>query len=451
MSSTASPRIAVIGGGAAGLAAARVMTRDVGMRHPNCQVVVLEKDTGCGGVWKYDATKSKVNHPMYSGLRTNLPREVMAYREFPWKYDDDKQQSSYATHAQVLQYLQAYARHFDLESNIQFGATVQKLSVVPGTQSVFQQPDEKEQSWPQFRLDWLDIDDQEYSGVFDAVCVCNGHYDKPAIPQLAGLKEFFSGRTMHSVAYDDPTDFEGQTVLCIGGRASGADVARELVSRGGAKHVYLSDTTCTGDPPVSHHNVTLVPKTVEVLPGGEIRFDLDCVLTPEVDVIIFCTGYDYSFPFILADDPSNGEPLVVAAQRRVSPLYEQLWHARYPNLSFCGLPHSVVPFPLFELQMEAFAQQLSGRWTLPAVKERLAEAQRDAMSGGEGRLHGRVPADTHFLGNVQWEYSRRMAAYAGLLLDNDDNNSSAVLDYIATNKVRIRSVAILCCLCGGYK
>ena len=37
----------------------------------------------------------------------------------------------------------------------------------------------------------------------------------------------------------------------------------------------------------------------------------------------------------------------------VKPLYEQLWHAQYPSLTFIGLQHSVVPFPFFELQAEA--------------------------------------------------------------------------------------------------
>jgi len=49
---------------------------------------------------------------------------------------------------------------------------------------------------------------------------------------------------MHSISYDDPSFFAGQTVLCIGGRASGVDVAREFVTTGGARNVYLSDFTC---------------------------------------------------------------------------------------------------------------------------------------------------------------------------------------------------------------
>jgi hypothetical protein len=68
--------VAIIGGGAAGLAATRVFARN-GF-HPT----VLEKDSAVGGVWRH--TPGDTTRPMYKGLRTNLPREIMAYREFSW-------------------------------------------------------------------------------------------------------------------------------------------------------------------------------------------------------------------------------------------------------------------------------------------------------------------------------------------------------------------------------
>lgn len=71
-----SMKIGIIGGGAAGLVAARVLARK-GF-HPT----VLEKDGAMGGVWRH--VPGDPTRPMYKGLRTNLPREIMAYREFPW-------------------------------------------------------------------------------------------------------------------------------------------------------------------------------------------------------------------------------------------------------------------------------------------------------------------------------------------------------------------------------
>ena len=56
--------------------------------------------------------------------------------------------------------------------------------------------------------------------------------------------------------------------------------------------------------------------------------------------------FDYSFPFLDRGCPG----LVTSADRRVDPLFLQLFHAHCPSLSFVGIPHSVVPFPLFEYQ-----------------------------------------------------------------------------------------------------
>jgi hypothetical protein len=101
---TETSKIAVIGAGAAGLATARVMRR-AGLEH----VTVLEKDTSIGGVWNYQ--EASPNKPMYRGLRTNLPKEIMAYREFPWSSSVSE---SFLTHRQVLDYLKDYKDRFQL-------------------------------------------------------------------------------------------------------------------------------------------------------------------------------------------------------------------------------------------------------------------------------------------------------------------------------------------------
>jgi len=437
------PRIAIIGSGAAGLAAARIISRQRGSAAAD--ITVFEKDKNIAGVWNYKAGTSSTN-PMYRGLRTNLPKEIMAFREFPWPVELDH---SFVTHYEVADYLQQYMEHFDLERYIRYQCQVEQLTCLPGTRSAVSPISE---DWPKIRLDWTQTaaaeknngstnsDDSSLlqSETFDAVFVCNGHYHLPQIPDVPGLDSYFRGRMMHSIAYDDPADFAGQTVLCIGGRASGSDLAREIAQTGGSSSsttkVYLSDTSFDADHPITLHNITWVPKTVEILPDGRVAFDKSSssssTIEPvAVDTIIFCSGYDYNFPFV--NEKSNLE--LHAAQRRVKPLYEQLWHAMYPNVAMVGLPHSVVPFPLFELQAEAVERSWRGAESssssiLPDLQERLRVANIAAESGGEGMPNGRVPEDTHYLGPMQWEYCRRLADYAGILDDTLE-------DYIATNKV----------------
>jgi len=395
-------KVAVIGGGAAGMAAARVLSRH-GM-----QPIVFEKEVVGGGVWRY--LPNSRTSPMYQGLRTNLPREIMAFREKPWEGPGN----SYVTHDQVLEYLQAYKNDFDLDQYINYGSKVTQLTMLPRTTSRISTETEK---WPKIQLEWETVNDHKTAD-FDAVCVANGHYALPSVPHLPG-REHFQGKIIHSIEYDEPSVFQNQTVVCIGGRASGSDLAREISQF--ATKVYLSDTTMESIQVVG--NVTWVPRTVFVNPGGTLQFDHDCQLKPTVDVIIFCTGYDYHLPFV--NGQSNIDLENVPGERRISPLFEQLWHARYPNLSFHGLPHSIIPFPLFELQAEAVTGQFLGRFQLPPCDQRLQEAARDAIQGGSKNT-GRVQ-DTHYLGSAQWEYCRTLAKYAGLLDEGMEH-------YIATNE-----------------
>ena len=447
-------KIAVIGSGAAGLTAARVLSRN------GWKPTVLEQAPNSGGVWKYHAASK--TRPVYQGLRTNLPKEIMAYREYPWPplSDNPQEDPSFVTHAQVLDYLQSYQEKFNLSQYIHFGCTVTRLNVKNDTVSSVSPPTER---WPQIELAW--DDGSPMSDIFDAVLVCNGHYAKPSIPNLSGAQEYFTGRTLHSIEYDNPQDFAGQRVLCIGARASGEvrvcnsinigltgllwvssenhfvshtflqlmtakDLAREI--SGHASHVVLSSSTCPpGQAPQTQGRVTLVPRTKQVQTDGSVLFD-GYSDTSEFDAIIYCTGYDYDFPFIHnsgSESDSDNDNLVqfLPGERRVKPLFEQLFHARYPNLSFLGLPHSVLPFPLFEFQAEAVVAQFSA-FKLPDLAKRLELAAQDATSGGPND-GGRVPQDTHFLGNFQWDYMRRLAQLAGTPDDEIDK-------YLETTVVR---------------
>lgn len=429
------PRIAIIGAGAAGLAATRAFSSS--RSHQRYEITILEKEDRVAGVWNYQPNRP--DRPMYRGLRTNLPKEIMQFREFPFRLKTSSS-SSFVTHQQVAEYLYQYSKEFDLDQYIMYNCVVQQLTCL-STSSRLSTWNTKE-TWPQIRLEWktqqgpADEENQTSSAIFDAVLVCNGHYSRPQIPPLPGLMQYFRGRTMHSVGYDDPMEFQNQRVLCIGGRASGSDLAREIATFAPNTTVFLSDSAFAHPQPVTQHKVTWLPKTQCILPDGRVQFDScgmkEAEVEPiQVDTIIFCSGYDYDFPFI--NEHSNLE--LEAFGRRVKPLYEQLWHAYTPNVAFVGLPHSIVPFPLFELQSAAVENSWRHPLDLPSLEQRIQLAQKDAESGGEGKTNGRVPEDTHYLGSRQWDYCLRMAKYAGIL-DNE------LEDYIATSKVSMLFLAL---------
>ena len=408
------PKIAIIGAGASGCAAARTLQLGASTNH----FTVLEAADSIGGVWKYDLSSSD-RKPMYRSLRTNLPKEVMNFREAPWYELCPDHTHSFVSHEQVLTYLQKYCHHFDLMRNIQFHCHVKQLSIIADTRSAVCNC--QEESWPKLKLEWQQgADNEEYSDEFDAVFVCNGHYNAPRYPEIEGFDRFYQGMSMHSMKYDIPDAFQDKTVLCIGGRASGSDIAREIASLKGKTKVILSDSSTESSVVVD--NITWVPRTTKVLPDGSFIFKG----TPEpvhgIDSVIFCSGYDYSFPFI---NERSGIDLD-SSHRRVKPLLDQLWHAKYPNIAFIGLPHSVVPFPLFELQAAAVERSWSHS-ILPNDTTRIKLAMLDAESGGANKA--RVPYDTHYLGSAQWDYCRQMAEMAGIL-------DPALEKFIETNKVR---------------
>jgi len=444
---TEKPKVAVIGAGAAGIVTARILSSK------GFQPFIFEKEerekNGIGGVWSYEM--GATDRPMYRGLRTNLPRELMAFREKKWGGDGTTM--SFVTHNDVKNYLKEYVEDHDLNKHISFGCEVKQLTVCSDESTSDGSLADRNDilPWPKVKLEWQHGEDNPTTDMdtFDAVCICNGHYAVPSSPPIEGL-QYFKGRVMHSIEYDDPSIFKDQTVLCIGGRASGSDLAREISIH--AKKVFLSDTSFPtaqdGEEGsdgkrncLSMGNIDWVPKTLSFNEkDSSIHFDQLCSNRPnDIDVIIFCSGYDYQFPFI--NEKSNLELKVVPGERRVSPLYEQLWHAQYPNIAFIGLQHSVVPFPFFEFQAEAIAHQLLKRmgksdshmdsccaneYQVPlSLEERMDAAEHDANSGGP---KGARVQDTHFLGSWQWDACKVYAKYGGIL-------SESVEKYINTNKL----------------
>lgn len=70
---------------------------------------------------------------------------------------------------------------------------------------------------------------KEVSNVYDAVMICNGHYNDPAIPKLRAI-ELFKGVQTHSHHYRRPEPFTGKRVLVIGAGPSGLDIALHISS-----------------------------------------------------------------------------------------------------------------------------------------------------------------------------------------------------------------------------
>lgn len=116
--------VAVIGGGAAGLCVARALVCEARRAF---DVVVFEATQRVGGIWCYDGGDPSAPDsygPMYESLRTNLPKEVMAFPGYPL----DPSLPSFPSHRDVAAYLDAYAE--PIRSKIRFSTRVTHVAPV---------------------------------------------------------------------------------------------------------------------------------------------------------------------------------------------------------------------------------------------------------------------------------------------------------------------------------
>ena len=259
--------IAIIGAGAAGLAAASVLQRTQ-------SVTLFEQHSVVGGLW---CTHDNFKHTaLYPSLRSNLPAGLMAFLDFPFQRQlIPEHEGDYPGPAAVAAYLQAYADHHQLIPKIQFNAEVTRVSPINDTQWLIEFADRPAQ-------------------IFDAVVVCNGHYTQPNRPLIKGSTE--SGlNILHAKDYINPDPFRDQRVLVWGSKASGMDLVREISTT--AKQVYW----CGHDPGMEalvhdksnvsiHSDPTKIDQDTIELADGERLTD--------VDQVLFCTGYQYQFPFL---------------------------------------------------------------------------------------------------------------------------------------------------------
>ena len=183
--------VAIIGAGASGLAQLKQLID--AFSRPNVKsrlkVTVFEKRDQVGGVWyRQQGTKPYETSvggdgqmyiypptgddpsPMYDGLRTNLPYDLMSFRDLPMKSEE-----VFPDRETVQAYLEEYADTFDLRPKIRFRTSVTRLRQNPG-------PGRR------WSLESRGPDGEEMVEEYDYVCVANGHYADPWIPNIPSLR-----------------------------------------------------------------------------------------------------------------------------------------------------------------------------------------------------------------------------------------------------------------------
>jgi len=154
----------------------------------------FESESMIGGTWNFE-TSSRTS--VYKNLRTNLPRELMAFTQFKMRPADDPENGSFTgdtrrfpSHAEITGWLKAYAEEAKVNENIRFSTEVTNC-VKDGDQ------------WAITSVS----DGKESLDKFDAVCIANGHYEAMVKPTLKG-EEVFPGKVAHSHDYKCPEDYK---------------------------------------------------------------------------------------------------------------------------------------------------------------------------------------------------------------------------------------------------
>ncbi|CAN1333357.1 Flavin-containing monooxygenase FMO GS-OX-like 3 [Linum perenne] len=361
--------VAVIGAGAAGLAAARELRRE------GHKVVIFEKSNQVGGIWVYtpesepdpmslDPTRKIIHTSLYASLRTNLPREVMGFREYPFTArPDSRDPRRFPAHREVMLYLQDYAREFGIEEMVRFEREVVKVRFTATNWEVRSRSCKEDDG---------SFDDESYdavvvSEVFDAVVVCNGHHSQPRIADFPGF-DSWPGKQTHSHNYRTPEPFKNQVVVVIGNSFSGADLSIDVATV--AKEVHIASRSVLDNhesqPQSGFSNIWIHPSVERACEDGRVVFKNGTTVCPET--ILHCTGYKYHFPFF------KYQGIVTVQDNSVRPLYKHVFPPHLaPWLSFIGLTWKSLIFPMFELQSKWVSRVLSGRAPLPSPDEMVSD------------------------------------------------------------------------------
>ncbi len=110
----------------------------------------------------------------------------------------------------------------------------------------------------------------------------------------------------------------------------------------------------------------------------------------EIESVVLCTGYEYSFPFL----SENCQPMTADDTdfQHLSRLYKMTVHVDEPNLYFMGMMKCTPAFLLNELQAQFIAAILSRKSKLPTKSDMLADIEADfQLKLGIGYPRTKIP------------------------------------------------------------
>jgi len=215
------------------------------------------------------------------------------------------------------------------------------------------------------------------------VVIASGRFNAPNMPNIKGAEAWakkFPGRLIHSRQYRRPESFANQTVLVVGASASGGEISRELAQYAKVTTSIRPFNASTMQGRLKSYHLKRLPKSVSII--GEIKEFLppanDISLSEiilnngtkltGVDLIIFATGYRYSFPFLPefhgSVDDNNPKPLITDGSH-IRGLYHDIFSIEEPTLGLMNMNIGIHSFTLSEYLAVAMTKVWAGQAKLP--------------------------------------------------------------------------------------
>ncbi|XP_016898486.1 dimethylaniline monooxygenase [N-oxide-forming] 5-like isoform X3 [Cynoglossus semilaevis] len=383
-------KVAVIGAGASGLTSIK------GCLEEGLEPTCFESSHDIGGVWRFKENPEPGRANIYESVIINSSKEMMAYSDFPPPVEF----ANNMHHSELLQYLRLYVQAFRLQQHIQFQTTVVSVrqTVDFAVSGQWEVETKNAENQKEMRV---------FDAVI--VCTGHFTQPHLPLSDFIGIGSF-KGRTLHSWEYRSAEGMQGKNVVVIGIGNSGGDLAVDIsrvakkvylstrsggwvvsrIGQGGLpndlfgtsrmdliksklfasrinkalekklnealdhtlyglrpKHGFFAQIPVVNDDLPSRiisGRVQVKPNVKEFF-GSSVVFE-DETIIDQVDVVVFATGYNYSFPFL----PSE---LQIKCDYRLQ-LYKHIFPPglAHPTLAVVGFIHALGAVnPLSEMQV----------------------------------------------------------------------------------------------------
>lgn len=257
-------------------------------------------------------------------------------------------------------------------------------------------------------LDVKGLGSNERKGLeYDALVIASGHFSVPFVPDISGLTEWnkqHPDSVTHSKFFRKPEEYAGKRTLTLGRGYSGLDIAGQIIPY--CKQPLIMSTRQPGELPLDG-SYTMYSEIKRLDVSTRTAYFVDGSSVSDIDAILFCTGYLYSYPFL----PKNSlleeakAPIWTLDGVRPHNLYQYIFYNADPTLAFLSMPQQIVPFPITDTQAAVVARTWANRLELPTRGEMVQWEEKTVaeMGNGKGWLWLKPPKDGKYLNDLaQW-------------------------------------------------